>query len=83
MGNQVALDGRSMHDERTCDQNACKPVWCICEPIWHLKHQFLNRDMRDEHADQTTEHGDQPIYQTEHFKHIPVILHMKIKSWII
>ena len=58
MSVRVTLDGRSMHNEHTCDQNVHKPVWCICEPIWHLKHLFLNRDTRDEGADQRTEHGN-------------------------
>ena len=44
---------------------------------------FLNRDTCDKHAIQRTEHGNQPIYQTENFKHIQVILHMTIKSWMI
>ena len=34
-------------------------------------------------ANRRTEHGDQPTYQSEQFKHIPVVLHMKIKSWVI
>ena len=44
---------------------------------------ILDRDMCDKCADRRTEHGGRPVYQIEHFKHIPIILHMKIKSWII
>ena len=71
-----------MHDEHMCDRNAREPVWRIREHVWRLECTFSNHDVRDECADRRTEHGDQPTYQTEHFKHIPVILHMKIKSWI-
>ena len=64
-------------------KNACKPIWHVCEPVWRLKRPFLNRDMRNKRANRRTEHGDRSTYQTEHFKHIPVVLHMKIMSWII
>ena len=77
MSDLVTLDRRSMCDECTCDRSAHKPIWHVCKPIWR------HRDVCDEHADQRTEHGNEPMYQIEHFKHIPIILHMKIKSWII
>ena len=72
-----------MRDEHTRDRNMCEPIWHIHEPIWRLEHPVLNRDACNEHANQRTEHGNRPTYQTEHFKHIPVVLHMKIKSWVI
>ena len=40
MSDRVALDGRSMHDECTCDQNGHEPIWHIRKAIWHLKHPF-------------------------------------------
>ena len=83
MGDRVVLDGRSTCDERTHDRNTRKPVWHVCEPVWRLERPFLNHDVHDERANRRTEHGYRPTYQTEHFKHIPVVVHMKIKSRII
>ena len=83
MSDRVVLDGRSTRNERTRDGNAREPVWHILEPNWHLERPFLNRDAREDRANQRTEHDDRSTYQTEHSKHIQVILHMKIKSWVI
>ena len=83
MSDRVALDGQSMHDKRTCDRNAYEPISHIREPILRLEHPFLNRDACDERANQNPEHDNQSTNQIEHFKYIPIVLHMKIKSWII
>ena len=80
MSDRVALDGRSTHDECTCNQNMCEP---FLKHMQALSACFLNHDTCNERANQRTKHGDRATYQTEHFKHIPIILHMTIKSWIV
>ena len=85
MSDLVALDRRSMRDKRMCNRNVRKPIWCICEPVWRLECLFwiMTRVTSVQTKDRRPEHSNQPMYQNEHFKHIPIILHMKIKSWII
>ena len=80
MSGQVALDRQSMHNKHTCDQNVHKPFLETYTSLWCLEHPFLDHDACNERANQRTKHGDQTTYQTEHFNHIPVILHMTIKS---
>ena len=83
MSDRVALGGQSTRNEHMCDRNACEAIWRIREPVWRLEHPFSNHDERDKCANRRFEYGNRSRYQTEHFKHIPVVLHMKIKSWII
>ena len=73
MSDRVALNGRSMCDERTCDRNAREPFLNRAQA--HLAPKppvFEARRMRERscrRACLTITHNDQTTYQTIHFKH--------------
>ena len=73
MSDQVARNGRSMCDKRTCDQNMHKPLLNRVQA--HLTPKlpvFESRCMHErshKRACLTITHNDQTTYQTIHFKH--------------
>ena len=73
MSDRVALNGRSTHDERTCDRNTRGPFLNRTQahlapkpPIFESRH--VSRRPH-KHASLTITHNDQITYQTIHFKH--------------
>ena len=73
MSDRVALNGRSMCDEHTCDRNTRKPFSnCVQAHLAPKPPVFESQRMR-EHSRKgpslTITHNDQTTYQTIHFKH--------------
>ena len=73
MSDRVALNGRSMRDERTCDRNTCEPFLNCAQARLVLKlpvfESWCVRERSHKRASLTITHNDQTTYQTIHFKH--------------
>ena len=73
MSDRVALNGRSMCDERTCDQNTREPFLNRTQARLVPKPSvFESRRMHERSHKRTSlmiTHIDQTTYQTIHFKH--------------
>ena len=73
MSDHVALNKRSMSDERTCDQNMREPFLNCAQarlvpklPVFELR---CMREHSCKCASLTITRNDQTTYQTIHFKH--------------
>ena len=73
MSDRVALNGRSMHDEHTCDRNTREPLLNRAQARLAPKLPvFESRCMHERscrRASLTITHNNQTTYQTIHFKH--------------
>ena len=73
MSDRVTLNGRSTHDERTCDRNTHGPFLNCAQarlapkpPVFELRRM---RECSRKRTSLTITHNDQTTYQTIHFKH--------------